>query len=411
MFQKQHSRQRVILKYIALISMPLLLTLIVIEIVLRVTHLATDIPWSEGDRMLGFKYVPNQTGTWVVGRFGDDKAQYHINSHGWNATRDYSEQRNPGTSRIAVIGDSYIEALNVPPEAAVAGVLEKRLSRISKVEVYPFGVSGAALSHYLAMMRYVRARFSPDLYIINIVHNDFEESLPIMGRAVFHAVHPVGDSYQEVPPEKYRPVLFRRMMGHLATVRYLVTNLKLNDIALTQNLGRENQHQRFDANIDVSTMNVIKMRGVVKYLFKKYIQEVDDDRKKLILVIDALRQSIYEGASPKIGFPFQYNRLTAEVCQELSLYCLDLTDPFWQDFKQNKRRFNSVIDGHWDAYGHEVAAKALEDFLLRNALVPTRVVGDLSSHAQPFGSSLEPFVGVGMAQTLAAYQAASWKGP
>lgn len=374
MFKKQHPRYGVILNYITVISMSLLLTLGAMEIVLRVTHLATDIPWSEGDRMLGFKYVPNQTGTWVVGRFGDDKAHYHINSDGWNATRDYNEQRNPGTSRIAVIGDSYIEALNVPPEAAVAALLEKRLSPISNVEVYPFGVSGAALSHYLAIMRYVRARFSPDLYIINIVHNDFEESLPIMGRAVFHAVHRVGNSYEEVPPKKYQPALFRRMMGHFATVRYLVTNLKLNNIALIQNLGRENQHQRFEANIDVSTMNVTEMRGLVEYLFKKYLQEVDGDRKKLVLVIDTPRQSIYEGASPKVSFPFQYNRLTAEVCQELSLYCLDLTDPFWTDFQQNKRPFNSVIDGHYNVYGHEIAAKAIENFLLSNALFPTRVV-------------------------------------
>ena len=136
----------------------------------------------------------------MVGRFGDQKAPYQINSDSWKAIRDYSEKRHPGTVRIAVIGDSYIEALNAPPEAAVAAVLEKRLSRRGQGRGVSLRVSGASLGHYLAMMRYVRTRFSPDFYIINIVHNDFEDSLPRMDRAVFHAVRRAGDSYEEVPP-------------------------------------------------------------------------------------------------------------------------------------------------------------------------------------------------------------------
>lgn len=335
---------------------------------LRITHLATDIPWSEGDPLLGFKFAPNQTGTWVVGRFGNNKARYSINSDGWNAVRDYSRNRQPGTLRIAVIGDSFIEALNVSPEGAVAAVLEKNLSRISKVEVYPFGVSGASLSHYLVMMRYVRAQFSPDLYIINIVHNDFTESLSRSDRAVFYAVRPTHESYEEVPPKTHQVILSRRILGHSAIVRYLYSNLK---IGRAYNVKRDNQQRQFEANIDVSTIDVGKMGGVVKYLFGKYLEEVNGDHKKLVLVIGTSRQSIYEGTHPQTSSVFQYNRLTTEVCRELSLHCLDLTDPFWEDFQQNKRRFNSVIDGHWDAYGHEIAAKAIDKFLLTEGLFPT----------------------------------------
>ena len=121
------------------------------------------------------------------------------------------------------------------------------------------------------------------------------------------------------------------------------------------------------------------MRGLVKYLFGKYLQEVDSDPKKLALVIDAPREPIYKGSLPQTSSAFQYNKLTVEVCRELSLYCLDLTEPFAEDFQQHKQRFNSVIDGHWDAYGHEVAAKAFEDFLLRNAFLPAKKAG-MDSH-------------------------------
>jgi hypothetical protein len=372
-------RNRKVLKCITLAILSLLLTLGALEIVLRVMHIATDVPWVEGHPMLGFKYLPNQTGTWVVGRFGDEKTRYHINSDGWNATRDFSEKRDPGTVRIAVIGDSYIEALNVPPEASIAALLESHLSHRDKVEVYPFGVSGASLSHYLALMRYVRTRFSPDFYIVNIVHNDFEDSLPRVDRPVFHAVRRAGDSYEEVPPKEYHPILSRRIIGHLAIVRYLHVNLKLNGFGQLHNLRHDQQHQQFEANIDVSTIDVRDMRGLVKYLLGKYLQEVDGDYKRLMLMIDTSREPIYEGTHPQTSSAFQYNKLTAEVCHELSLHYLDLTDPFWQDFQQHKRRFNSVLDGHWDAYGHEVAAKAIENFLLSNAFLPSKKAG-MDSH-------------------------------
>ena len=88
--------------------------------------------------------------------------------------------------------------------------------------MYPLGVSGASLGHHLAMMRYVRTRFSPDFYIIKIVHNDFEDSLSRIDLTAFHAVRRAADSYEEVPPKKYQPLLSRRIIGHSTIMRYLI---------------------------------------------------------------------------------------------------------------------------------------------------------------------------------------------
>jgi len=349
-----------------------LLTLALVETVLRLTNLATDLPWVQGDPVLGFKFVPNQTGTWVVGTIGDNKAKYRINSDGWNAIADYREKRDQATTRIALIGDSFVEALNVPPEEAVSAVLERALSRSGKVEVYPFGISGASLGHYLAILRYVRQRFSPDLYIINIVHNDFHESLATADRSVFHGLRRTGSSYEEVLPQTYRPSSFRRIIGQSALARYLLTNLKL--MSKLENIGRMNspsrgnQPRQFEANIDVSNINVKEMKRLLRFLVEKYLREVGDDPQKIVFVMDTEREKIYEGTHPRSTSAFQYNKLTSDICRDLSLYCLDLTDHFWEDFQRNKRRFNSAIDGHWNEHGHEVAASAIEGFLMRNHL-------------------------------------------
>jgi len=257
---------RIFLKEALLIVVSLFLILCVVEVLLRVTKLATDIPWSEGSRVLGFKFTPNQTGTWIVGKWGDNKATFHMNSDGWNAVRDYTAQKIPGTTRVAVIGDSYVEALNVEPAAAMSAVLENaRLQRGLKIEVYPFGISSASASHYLAMMRYVRARFSPDLYIVNIVHNDIQDSLAATtgDRAIYFGVRQDGDSFEEVPPKIYQPSLLRRIIGHWAIARYLYVNL-----GLTWKLQRQNQPRQFEANIDVTKMmGTQEGRQLTKYIF------------------------------------------------------------------------------------------------------------------------------------------------
>jgi len=207
----------------------------------------------------------------VVGKSGEDKAQYYINSYGWNAIRDYTEQRDQATTRIAVIGDSYVEALNVPLVAAMASVLERALLQTGRrIEVYSFGISTASASHYLAMMRYVAKRFSPDLYILKIVHNDIRDSLAIEDRAIYLGVRQTRGSFEEVAPQLYRPSRLRRIIGHSAIARYLYINL-----GLKWKFKRKNQDRQFEANIDIARMDVSEMKGLLKYLFTKYLHEVD----------------------------------------------------------------------------------------------------------------------------------------
>lgn len=366
-------QQKENLKNLTVVLLSLFVTFVILETALRVTNLATDLAFVEGDEELGFKLIPNQTGTYVVGTFGENKAPYHINSDGWNAIRDYKEKRDQTINRIAVIGDSFVEAFQVPPRAAMPAVLERGFLRTNAVEVYSFGISGASLSHYLAIMRYVRNRFAPDLYIINIVHNDFLESLETADRAIFHSVRPAGDTYEEVRPKIYHPSAVRRIIGHSAIARYFFVNLKIRQKMRIKfrpiAVGGEYDDRQFEANIDVAKIDVRTMKEVVEYLFKKYLQEVDEDREKLVLVIDSPRQPIYEETHPKTTAAFKYNKLTTEICRDLLLYCLDLTDHFWSDFQQNRRRFNSVIDGHWNAYGHEEVGKQIEYFLIKNGLL------------------------------------------
>jgi hypothetical protein len=69
--------------------------------------------------------------------------------------------KSPDRTRVAVIGDSYVEAFQVPHYASLAEQLEALLGE-DRTEVYRFGISGAPLSQYLYMFETEVAAYNPE---------------------------------------------------------------------------------------------------------------------------------------------------------------------------------------------------------------------------------------------------------
>jgi hypothetical protein len=101
-----------------------------------------------------------------------------INAQGWNSTRpDYRQARSEGVTRIAVVGDSYVHGAFVDVDKGFPHLLEAGLRGAgANVEVYRFGMDGAPLSQYLNMMRREVLDYSPDIVVVPLIHNDFDES-------------------------------------------------------------------------------------------------------------------------------------------------------------------------------------------------------------------------------------------
>ncbi len=135
-------------------------------------HPAYDVLYLEPDRVVGWKEVPGLKWTWAGFYWYADEysVQIETNAHGFrDAPREFSKP--PGILRVAVLGDSYVEALQVPFEKTSAQLLEKRLNaRLapegSQFEVLNFGISGYGLGQeFLAWEQYAR-RFAPDYVFV-----------------------------------------------------------------------------------------------------------------------------------------------------------------------------------------------------------------------------------------------------
>lgn len=97
-------------------------------------------------------------------------AYVKINSRGLR-DREHSLGKPAGTYRIAVLGDSYAEALQVDAEEAFWSLLPARLERCGfqhgkAIETLNFGVSGYGTAQQLLTLRHRAGAYQPDLVVL-----------------------------------------------------------------------------------------------------------------------------------------------------------------------------------------------------------------------------------------------------
>jgi hypothetical protein len=150
--------------------------LLIIEIVLRTTH-AFDarVSYSQPDSILAYRFVPHAA---YYYRQENPKAiTGRINNFGWRDV-DWTLEKPKGTTRIAIIGDSFVEAFQVEVESTFVKILERELSlqHNTRVEVMNFGRSGFTQTEQLLLLQSDVLKFSPDIVVACLLPaNDIED--------------------------------------------------------------------------------------------------------------------------------------------------------------------------------------------------------------------------------------------
>jgi hypothetical protein len=105
------------------------------------------------------------------------QAVTHLNKDGMNDV-DHETKKPEGVYRVAVIGDSYVEAMQFPLEQAYFKVMENALrERGYTVEVLAFGVGGFGTLQEYYLLRDYALKYDPDLVILSIfTYNDIRNN-------------------------------------------------------------------------------------------------------------------------------------------------------------------------------------------------------------------------------------------
>ena len=135
-------------------------------------HPAYDVLAWQPDRVVGWKLVPNLQWVWT-GYYWyarDFSVPVKTNSLGFrDLEREF--QKSPDKIRIALIGDSFVEALQVPFEKTAGHLLEEKLNSLTakrhlekpaRYEVLNFGISSFGVGQYLLTFEQYALKFRPN---------------------------------------------------------------------------------------------------------------------------------------------------------------------------------------------------------------------------------------------------------
>ncbi len=360
-----------LLANILLASLSLALILLFFEfIIFRHLLLASDMPnatFSDGIVRL----APGQRG--VFREFNEVTAHFRINKQGWNSAHPcYVKQRSEKT-RIAIIGDSYVEALQVDFDKSMAEKLEKLLGQ--KHEVYRFGISGAPLSQYLHMLRQEVTCYSPDLVVVMLVHNDFDESYVFKAGTRTSSFLKLrmeqGQVKGEIAPISLKDHWYDPLQRS-ATWRYLAVRRGLRFQALRDMILGRDIRPSLEANIDTAHLESTATkpdplaldRQATRYILNEMKNLAAAKGFRILLVMDGVRSLVENGSPLVLDYSrgaLRLNKMVRKEAAKLNIPFLDLHPVFLADYGLNAHPFAFPHDNHWNEYAHALAADALAE--------------------------------------------------
>ena len=372
---------RLWLKNIGLVVLSVSLLFMLLEgIVFRYFLPASDLPMlAENDGGL-LRYESSQSGIY---RIKDEiEARFNINQQGWNSPSNYSRNREEGRKRIIVIGDSYIEALQVDATSSVAELLEQELTD-QHARVYRVAMSGAPLSHYVYMLREEAVQYKPDLVIINLVHNDFDESFGLAEGTYTESFATYGvdndGSLKLVDPKPFHKNL-AWYLKQSATFRYLYVRMKIFPRVLvktvmswiTEPTGQTAKTSPLPPDVFREERTEQLLRTALKTI--RHLQ--DKYNFELLVLMDADRSATTRAIDSGDVIPedgLRFNRLVSRIGADVGVTVLDLQPLIEEDYLRHRQSFDFKNDYHWNQYMHrlvavEVAQKVRECDLLINPM-------------------------------------------
>lgn len=152
-------------KNLVLVAASVAVSLVLGEAALRVVGFSYPNFWHP-DPDMGTVLTPGMEG-WQL---DEGKAYVKVSSQGLR-DRDHALSKPADTYRIAILGDSYAEAMQVDAQRAFWALLPKKLeacgfAKGKKVETVNFGVSGYGTGHELLMLQNRVWPYAPDMVLL-----------------------------------------------------------------------------------------------------------------------------------------------------------------------------------------------------------------------------------------------------
>ena len=338
--------------------------LAVAECVLRflpVADLPVIAPVTQIDPV--FHYAPNRS--FVYSKDWDlTMVSYgRTNNDGWVNNFDY--RKDDPLPLIGVIGNSFIEAISVPPDRTAQGHLSESLK--GKFRVYSFAASGAPLSQYLVWAAHAVREYKAKALIINVVGNDYDESHLSYSPQVpgFWIYAPETNGELRLQLRERHVGAIRSVVKMSALARYLFLNLHVKETLsnaqwLRTFVAIDSPTIVYAGNTDASadSARIEASIAAINAFFRDLPKYTGLQPDRIIFTMDGFRYPNAANAGKGSYFDIMRTvfRKTAET---LGYEVIDMDPLFFTDFQLHGSRFEYPRDAHWNPTAHALAAKAI----------------------------------------------------
>ena len=346
-----------LLRFLAL-AFGTLAFVVALEAILRTLPVADAVRTTTVDAQNPvIRFEPAREITWS--RDWDFSLVNRVRFNNFGFVSDFDYDPDATSPLLAVIGDSYVEALMVPFRETCAGRLATNLE--GRVRVYAFGMSGAPLSQYLVFTEYARTTFRPDAVAIVVISNDYDESLLQYGRKPgMHQFRQQGDGLLTLERTDLTRGLLYPWARKSALARYLAVNLDLPNLG--RNIGRV-----IYGPPDRSGRASDSKRAVNAFLDRlPAAAGLSPDR--ITFVVDGIRPALYghdAGRGAENSYEGVMRRYFMSNAARRGYPVIDMQPLLVEHYRIHGARFEWPQDGHWNALAHGVCADALQRSLAR----------------------------------------------
>ena len=374
-------------------------SLLLLEVILRITGFRY-LNLSQEDQYVGYALRPGAEGWWTR----EGETYIKINSDGLR-DREHTKVKPPETLRIAVLGDSYAEALQVPLENTFWAVMGQRLQGCEafggrRVEVINFGVSGFSTARELITLRQRVWQYSPDIILLLVTtSNDIKDNSRLLsqeyaGLPLPYFIYQNGELVLDDSLLKARneSLIFRlqksfvgrllnwlrdhsRLIGLIDKARAAIQNYRQRGNSVPTVVGDEYgiKAQVYREPTDPAWVEAWRVTEGLMLLMR---DEVRAHGAKFLIVTGSTGIQVYPDPAVRQDFMrrlgvndlFYPDRRIEALLEREGIEGLNLA-PTLQKYAEQNRAFLHGTDGfgHWNVLGHRVAGDQVAEKLCEMA--------------------------------------------
>jgi hypothetical protein len=355
-------------------------------------------------------YKPNRERGWVLrpgasGVVAVETRQYvRINSRGFrDEERSYDKPAN--TLRIAVLGNSWTEALQVPLDKTYTAVLQRELTKRAcfasqRVEVLNFGVAGYSTAQELLTLQQEVWKYRPDVVLLAFYPaRDIANNLRELNNASNPEQSPyfverdgrlvLDDAFRAIPALQERQIALQnagyQLKQHVRTLQAIYALQRDLRIRIATAAVKERAQRAGVDNLEFliyappTREDMRRAWSVTEGLFLAMRDEVESHGAEFRIVVLATRPQVIPDAAKR-----------QELTRKLGVSNLDYADERIREFGARENiavitlapalfayaetqhvylngfNNNNFGAGHWNETGHRLAAQVMAAELCKN---------------------------------------------